>query len=276
MGNCQYCGKPAGLLHSQHAECKKQHEKGKGDILTAIARTVAGSSASDGLLTRINSIAQSAYIADSEKRSLLTSGWGSAVDSFLADGVLDESEEKQLAKLMQELSLSQAELDSSGASAKVIEAAILRDVLNGIVPQRITLEGSLPFNLQRNEKIVWTFPNTDYLKDKIRRQYVGGSQGVSVRIMKGVYYHVGAFKAAPVDRTERVHVDSGLVGITNKHIYFAGTATSFRVPYAKIVSFQPFSDGVGLTRDASSAKPEIFVTKDGWFTYNLVTNLARI
>jgi len=47
-------------------------------------------------------------------------------------------------------------------------------------------------------------------------------------------------------------------------------------PYAKIVSFEPFSDGLGLVRDAAIAKPQIFVTGDGWFTYNLVTNLSRI
>lgn len=31
-----------------------------------------------------------------------------------------------------------------------------------------------------------------------------------------------------------------------------------------------------LMRDAASAKPQIFITGDGWFTYNLVTNLAQI
>jgi len=36
----------------------------------------------------------------------------------------------------------------------------------------------------------------------------------------------------------------------------------------------PYSDGIGIHRDAASAKPQIFVTGDGWFTYNLVVNLA--
>jgi len=51
---------------------------------------------------------------------------------------------------------------------------------------------------------------------------------------------------------------------------------SVRLPYAKIVSFEPFSDGIGVMRDAATAKPQIFVTGDGWFTYNLVTNLSQI
>ena len=157
-----------------------------------------------------------------------------------------------------------------------MKAAVIRDVLSGVIPQRMKLEANLPINFQKDEKVVWVFPGCEYLEDRTHRQYVGGSQGVSLRIMKGVYYRVGVFAGQPVDRTERVHIDIGVVVVTNKHIYFAGPVKAVRVPYAKIVSFQPFSDGIGVIRDASNAKPQIFVTGDGWFTYNLVTNLARL
>jgi hypothetical protein len=148
--------------------------------------------------------------------------------------------------------------------------------LNGVIPQRVSVNANLPINLQKGEQIVWAFPAADYLEDKTKRQYVGGSQGVSVRIMKGVDYRVGAFKGQPVERTERVHIDTGWVVITNKHIYFAGSARSLRIPYSKVVSFLPFDDGIGIIRDAANAKPQIFVTGDGWFSYNLVTNLAQL
>jgi hypothetical protein len=94
--------------------------------------------------------------------------------------------------------------------------------------------------------------------------------------MKGVYYRVGAFSGRSVEHTERVHIDTGIVIITSKNIYFVGPRKSVRLPYAKIVSFEPFSDAIGVMRDATPAKPQIFVTGDGWFTYNLVTNLARL
>jgi hypothetical protein len=71
-------------------------------------------------------------------------------------------------------------------------------------------------------------------------------------------------------------VDTGLLAITNKHIYFSGGEKDLRVPYAKVVAFHPFSNGVGIIRDTSNAKLQIFVTGDGWFTYNLITNLARL
>ena len=63
--------------------------------------------------------------------------------------------------------------------------------------------------------------------------------------------------------------------ITNKHIYFAGEK-AFRVKYDKIVSFQPFEDGIGIQKDGVTAKPQVFKNIDGWFAYNLVTNLSQI
>jgi hypothetical protein len=83
-------------------------------------------------------------------------------------------------------------------------------------------------------------------------------------------------KGHSVDRIERIHIDTGLLAITNKNIYFSGEEKGFRIPYAKIVAFHPFDEGVGIIRDTANAKLQIFVTGDGWFTYNLVTNLANL
>ena len=183
---------------------------------------------------------------------------------------------KRLAEFKERFALSQGDLDKNGAFTKIVKAAVLRDVLSGIVPQRMSVDGHIPINFQKGEQVVWAFAGSKYLEDKTRRQFVGGSQGVSIRVMKGVYYRVGAFKGHAVEHTERVHIDTGWVVVTTKNIYFAGPRKSVRLPYAKIISFEPFSDGVGVMRDAATAKPQIFVTGDGWFTYNLVTNLSQL
>jgi hypothetical protein len=155
----------------------------------------------------------------------------------------------------------------------------LRDVISGnnLVP-RIKTDVALPFNLQRSEILVWIFRNSQYFEEKIRTQksYVGGYQGVSLRIMKGVYYRVGSFKGHPVvsTTTSMEHIDTGILGITDKHLYFLGSRNSFRIPYKKIVSFIPYDDGIAVHRDAANAKPQIFKTGDGWFIYNLVNNLS--
>jgi len=283
MPNCLYCGKPAGLFRNKHALCNQQHierlraaEDGKRKIAAAAASSIAGTASFDELERTVCEIEQTSGIPSSERQSLLVKGWETAVDQFLEDGVLAAEEEHRLVEFAKRFSLAQDALDRNGAFTKTLEAAVLRDVLNGVIPQRVSVDETLPVNLQKGEQVVWVFRDAKYLEDKTRREYVGGSQGASVRIMKGLYYRVGAFKGHAVEHTERVHIDSGCVVVTSKHIYFAGPRKSLRIPYSKIVSFQPFSDGIGVTRDASTAKPQIFVTGDGWFAYNLITNLARL
>ena len=73
---------------------------------------------------------------------------------------------------------------------------------------------------------------------------------------------------------ETVHADTGLLGLSDKHLYFAGSSKRFRIGYDKIVAFEPCSDGIGIPHDAQTACPQSFVTGDGWFVYSLVRNLA--
>ena len=54
-------------------------------------------------------------------------------------------------------------------------------------PERVNVTGDLPLNLGRDEKIIYVFADTTYFTMRSKTQYVGGSHGVSFRVMKGVY-----------------------------------------------------------------------------------------
>ena len=276
MGICIFCGNAAGFLKKSHKECKQKHKQGKEKIISLV-----GSVGSEGgnlkqLEVSIEQIASSSYIDTSSMKKIVTSGWEKAVDIAFDDGILSEEEESALSELKEHFSLSQQELDNNGAFTKIVKGAVLRDILDGELPERMKADGNLPFNLQKTEKVIWVFQDVDYYEEKTRTRYVGGSQGVSIRVAKGLYYRTGAFKGERVQTSETIHADTGLLGITNKHIYFTGHSKSFRINYNKIVSFEPFSDGIGVQRDAQTAKPQSFTTGDGWFTYNLITNLAQM
>lgn len=276
MGDCVYCRKPAGLFRSKHQECEQIKNSGTAQIRAAIASSLTDPEQIRALPGRARDVADKSFVSTYEIKEIVVDTFSTTLDGFLEDGVLDSSEEQKLMELAKAFSLDQADLDKSGAYTKVVKSAVLRDVMNGEFPERITISESLPINFQKGEKIIWVFQNTEYLEDKNKRHYVGGSQGVGIRVMKGVYYRVGSFKGQAINTTERVHVDTGILVLTNKHMYFSGPSKSLRLPYAKIVSFQPFSDGVGIIRDAATAKPQIFVTGDGWFSYNLAANLAQL
>jgi hypothetical protein len=226
-------------------------------------------------VVQIKETAERVSIMKARLKYLLIEAWTTAVENSLDHGVLTEESQRRLADLKDGLSLSREDLARTGGWERLVKSAVIRDLVNGVTPKHINLEGDFPFNFQKSEEVVWIFKDCDYLEEKTFRQYVGRSRGLSVRIVKGVYYRVGDFRGTPIDRTELVKVDTGLVAVTTKHIYFAGAKRTFRIPYAKIVAFERFSDGLGVVRDAASAKPQIFVTDDGWFTYNVVTNLAH-
>ena len=60
-----------------------------------------------------------------------------------------------------------------------------------------------------------------------------------------------------------VHAETGLLGLTTKHVHFAGSRKRFRVRYDRIVASGPYEDEFGIMRDAQTAQPQSFVTGDG-------------
>ena len=224
----------------------------------------------------LQSVATENFMDSGKARKALVSVWEGAVTQFLEDGLLTIEEETRLTNFKDRFSLDQSDLDAAGAFSRLVKAGALRDLTEGKFPERMTITGTLPIRLQKSERIIWVFPNTEYFEDRTKREYVGQHSGVSLRVVKGVYYRIGGFRGHPIERTERTHIDTGVFVVTTKHLYFAGNKKSLRIPYQKIISLIPFSDGIGVHRDAATAKPQIFVTGDGWFTYNLLANVKHL
>lgn len=276
MGDCRHCGKPAGLLRSVHKECQAKHDSGKAEIVSLVKTAAHDTSITGSLKTASEGIAEKHFIRRSDVPSVVIGGWEKAVADVFEDGILTEEEESNLVDIQKHFGFDQNDLDKNGAYTKVVKGVVLRELLNGKLPEKFTVKGNLPFNLQKDEKLVWLFQGVQYYEQKTRRHYEGGSHGVSIRVAKGLYFRTSGFRAHPVETTENVHVGTGVLALTNKNLYFSGGAKSFRVAYKKIVSFEPYSDGIGIQRDATTAKPQTFITGDGWFTYNLAMNLSQL
>ncbi|MCY4392678.1 MAG: hypothetical protein OXE43_11600 [Chloroflexi bacterium] len=252
------------------------------------------------MLTEVTSELSASTIPLDEQRQLGIDAFVMAVDRALEDELLTEEEREAferyldhfatLLNLREERGQLVVEVDGGpstpdlmAALTRLAKAEVIRQVCEGTVPefQFRAAEGSplsvLPFNFQNSEKPVWIFGSADYYQMRTQRTLRGGSTGVSVRVAKGIYLRQSAFQGHPVDVTETVMADSGILAVTTKHIYFHGGHERFRVRYDKIVSFEPHDNGLGIMRDLARAKPESFVVGDGdgWFLYNLVTNVAR-
>ena len=79
----------------------------------------------------------------------------------------------------------------------------------------------------------------------VRRERQGASHGISIRVARGLYYRPSAFRSQAVEWEETVHADTGMLGLTTKHIHFAVSRKRFRARYDRIVASGPYEDGLG-------------------------------
>jgi hypothetical protein len=296
MGDCVFCGKSAGLFKGQHVECALADEQVKAERAIwmqqqtaketekATAVSTLAIDSADTIYTggdfvqlehRLLDAMELGLITPLERSAILIAGYVTSIDLFLEDGLLTDDEDQRLTRFQERFAFSRNDLDATGAYSKLLKARALKTVMAGKLPDAPLLTGCT-VNFQKSETPVWAFDDCRYMEDIVRKQYVGGSQGMSFRIMSGVYYRIGGFKGESLATIERRLLGSGMLIVTDQNLYFVGPGKTTCIPYSKIVSFTPFSDGFGLMRDTATAKPQFFLTADGWFAYNLVTNLVKI
>lgn len=81
----------------------------------------------------------------------------------------------------------------------------------------------------------------------VSRNYVGGSQGVNLRLMKGVSYRVGQQKGELVSQSGLVPISSGYFVITNQRLAFSGDRKSVTAPFSKLLDLHIFSNGLNFS-----------------------------
>jgi hypothetical protein len=111
--------------------------------------------------------------------------------------------------------------------------------------------------LRQGERAFWQASATALEEKVLQRQYVGGSQGVSIRVMKGVTYRVGSTRGHTVEKTGIVEVGRGTLTITDQRFVFVSPQRTVELPYSKVVGLQGFRDGLSVNT-SSQAKPLTF------------------
>jgi hypothetical protein len=91
---------------------------------------------------------------------------------------------------------------------------------------------------------------------RTRRVYVGGSQGVSIRLMRGVRYHISGFRGTPIDTEYLADAGPGVLHLASARLCFAGTQQSVAIDYRKIINVAAFEDGFQVHRTGAK-KPTV-------------------
>jgi hypothetical protein len=273
MSKCRLCNQEAGFLRTVHKECAAKHAQGTADITDLLVKAARGSVGLKETDLEVTRIAENAHISATELDGLFLSAYGRTIISILENDLLTHEEEDALGQYRVYFGLSGDMLKTDESHWALVKARAIRDVLEGDFSSQITAEGTLPFNFQKSENLIWLYPEANYFQPRTTTAYQGRSSGVSVRVVGGVYYRVGEFSGDPVVTTQMALLDTGVLAITSKHLYFAGGMKSLRIRYDEIISISPYSDAIAIQRDNAS-ELDVLQTNDGWFTYNLVKNLA--
>ncbi|HZW64668.1 MAG TPA: hypothetical protein VFF23_03185 [Hanamia sp.] len=274
---CQYCGKSAGLFKKVHQECQSAFSEAIRNIVNKISQTIISSGDFSVLEREINDDARTGYLTQDQFESFRKYGFDRAINSFLEDGVISKEEENKITAYLEHFNIKISDAGGFETHGKILKGAILNEIFQGETPKcRLDIEGNLPFFLEKNEEIIWIFQGVEFYEQRNKTRYEGRSQGVSIRIAKGVYYRVGQFEGNPVVTTEKTLAATGMLTLTNTNLYFSSPIKNFKTPYKKIIYMTQYSDGIELQKDGATAKPQTFKELDGWFTYNIISNLREM
>ena len=108
--------------------------------------------------------------------------------------------------------------------------------------------------LQKNEIVHWQQPCFEMAERVVKREYVGGSKGVSVRVMKGLSVSFGKQRGKFESETGIVKISNGNFIVTNKRLIYTSNKKSFAHPYEKILSIVHFEDGIGITTPSGTIR----------------------
>ena len=173
-----------------------------------------------------------------------------AVAVAKADGSITQDELADLRRLQSFLGLGDAQIEST--QLELARLRLVTEIQEGHLPMLGPVNGLI---LQRAECAHWQEPANLLEERVLRRTYQGGSSGVSIRIMRGLSYRVGAQRGFSVAETGIVPVSPGNFLVTSKRVLFNGDFRSFAIKFDKLIGIEPFSDGLRL--NAETGKPRL-------------------
>lgn len=168
------------------------------------------------------------------------------IEKILSDGRLSPDEEKELQSINHSLDVDLQLSDKTKASFNRY-----REFWNIENKDLVPIESGI--NLQKTEVCYFNIPVQWYELRTTTRGYSYQGPSVRVRIMKGFYYNVGSISSHKHTATNLKLIDSGQLYLTNKRVIFMGSLGNKNVPYTKILSFTPYTDGIEVDKDAGKS-----------------------
>ena len=230
-------------------------------------------------LERVSRLLERSGLTDVAGHTLLLRAWERAVLQLLGEAGMDLDREAALLRYARHFDLDDDELDRHGMLRQFIQGAAIAASAAGLIPHRMTLPDDVAsLGLEGSEQPVWLFDDAEYRLGPLpadRAETITGAAAVGRTLP---YYPPQLFagREAPGDGWETV--DTGRMALTSHGLLLRGSTADVTLSYGDVHRWEPYRDGIGavVSRPDQPERLAIFQNGDGWFTYNLVRNLATL
>ncbi len=277
MGDCRYCGKPAGFLSSEHSECAAAH----AETLQKLPQIFSGYIGLAEAPTRTNALrigveatATEGFLPADALKAQVINGLGLAIQAALSDRSLSDTELSRIQEIMDQFGLETHDIVASGAYDLLLQGLTLRDLDQGKIRSRLRIAGPIPLILKKDEAILWIFKEVARSEPKTKVSYAGTSQGISFRIMRGVSYRVGASKGHRVETIMQASKGTGDLYVTSSGVYFIGSLGAYSMAHSKITAVEQYSDGIIIS--PNRGKAQTFLLSDPRFATELILRIGSL
>ena len=170
----------------------------------------------------------------------------SQIDKIVADGRISPDEWEELTTFAVNLDVN-IKLDKK-TNATIEKLKLYWLIENGNLPVK-----EVSINLQKNECCYFT-SNADWLENPTVTNIINYEELTArIKIEKGIYYRAGSIRVQRIPSEQLQKIDSGQVFLTNKQIIFAGNKKNSNIQLNKILSINPYSDGVEIEIDGGNS-----------------------
>jgi hypothetical protein len=295
MSICKYCKRNAGWFKDEHASCVQKANEAIKSIKACMADAVMTGKKYSEVSETFNKLASEANLSHTQLHASLVSSWSqAAIEHSKAQPLSYAENDTNVILIMDAEGLTEATFGAAiqaGTANSTILAGMAAETFSTVIwaalnGKEVPPDWTAPqirgaFNLQPGEYMVWGMPHMLIRQQSTHVSYVGGYNGMSIRVANGLWYRFGGGRGHREEQSELQDIDMGDFLLTNRAIYFGGKqrGVNFRLPYNQIMRFQYYTDAVGVCK--SGAKEQIFIPKNtgipadcGWFLFNVLQALA--
>jgi hypothetical protein len=275
---CPICNRPLSLVarifgHRSCRKCRVQALARFTALLTAIAH---GGGKAELARPQLEKLSVDGEIPARVQSKIRWDLFASIAEEALTQSVFTQSREEQLLRSGDDLIGHSPDFPDGGDLRSQLDTVLtehpdLSDlVMKWIIARanagRLEAIDSPQILLKAGERAHLQMP-AEILEETSVRQY----SGFSVRIAKGLYYHVGQSQPLKSVKT----VDHGLLTVTSKRVVYTGAQRSVEILYSKLLGVSPYTDGIEF--NVSNRKhPPLFKVRKGFGQVVAATVMAAV